>query len=450
MFIALKKAFCDANQRADRAVIQITKFSFTCSSTSLTNRVNLSYRQLHAYAMRHYLQMSRKLKEKELLTRLMINTDETMLRDFADLTDRLDFEFLEIIALKQCSKSTIARARFERSKSLLVTNDADEIKKRRCELSRVENYVENDEFLFVNHLHNEKKKQSEKITFFFVRKFVYFAFFERSILLTLNSISRVSNRTDENMNRSQDVHISQKRRKQEQQRQKLKRQKQQRQKQERLKLKRLKLKRLKLKRQKQEQKRQKLKRQEQEQKRLKQKQKQKRQKQKILKRVEQERQEQERQEQERLNKKRLKRERLREKQKMIEQERLKKERLKKEEQERKEKEKRERQKQEKRERQKQEKRKRQKQEERERLEYQSLENQQRLQNQQRLEQKELLEKEELDQEKMNQQTEQDVNRGETSANLPSTKKARKSETQLEKRSDNTKIRINFKFREEDF
>ncbi len=180
------------------------------------------------------------------------------------------------------------------------------------------------------------------------------------------------------------------------------------------------------------------------------KQKQKRQKQKILKRLKQERQEQERQEQESLNKKRLKRERLREKQKLIEQKRLKKERLKKEEQERKKKEKRERQKQEKWERQKQEKRERQKQEKRERLEYQSLENQQRLQNQQRLEQEELLKKEELDQEKTNQQTEQDVNRDETSANLFSTKKARKSETQLEKRSDNTKIRINFKFREEDF
>jgi len=544
VFIALEKTFCDANQRADRAVIQVTEFSFTCSSASLTDQVDLSYRQLHAYAMRHYLQMSRELKEKELLARLMINTDETMLRDFADLADRLGFEFLEIIALKQCSKSTVARARSERSKSLLVTNGVDEIKKRRCELSRVENYVENDEFLFVNHLHNEKEKQSEEITSFFVRKFVYFAFFERSILLILNSIPRVSDRTDENMNRSQDTHISQKRRKQEQQRQKLKRQEQQRQKQERLKrqklkrqkqeqkrqnlkrqkqeqqrqklkrlkLKRLKLKRLKLKRQKQEQKRQKLKRQEQEQKRLKQKQ--KRQKQKILKRLEQERQEQERQEQERSDKKRLERERLREKQKMIEQERLKKERLKKEERERQEQEERERQKQEKRERQKQEQRERQKQEKRkrqeqkerkrqkqeerkrqkqeerkrqkqeereiqkqekrerqkqeererqkqeererqkqerrERLEYQSLENQQRLQNQQRLEQEELLEKEELDQEEMNQQTEQDVNRGETSANLPSTKKARKPETQLEKRSDNTKIRINFKFREEDF
>jgi len=50
---------------------------------------------------------------------------------------------------------------------------------------------------------------------------------------------------------------------------------------------------------------------------------------------------------------------------------------------------------------------------------------------------------------MNQQTEQDVNQDETSANLFLMKKARKSVTQLEKRSDNTKICINFKFREED-
>ncbi len=42
------------------------------------------------------------------------------------------------------------------------------------------------------------------------------------------------------------------------------------------------------------------------------------------------------------------------------------------------------------------------------------------------------------------------NQDKTSANLLLMKKARKSETQLEKRSDNTKICINFKFREEDF
>ena len=480
---ALEKAFCDANQRADRAVIQVTESSFTCSPASLADRVDLGYRQLHAYAMRHYLQMPREPKGKELLARLMVNTDETVLRDFADLADRLGFESPEITALKQCPKSTVARARSERSKPLLVTDGAGEIKKRRCGLPRVEDYVEDGEFLFVNHLHNEEEEQGEGITSFFVRKSVYFAFFGRSIPLTLDSIPRVSDRTDEDMNRSQDTHIPQERREQEQQRQELERQEQQRQEQERLErleqeqqrlelerlelerlelerqelerqeqeqerqdlerqeqeqqrqdlerlelerleLERLELERLELERQEQEQERQELERQEQEQERLEQEQEQERQKQEILKRLEQERQEQERQEQERSDKERLERERLREKQKMIEQERLKKERLKKEERER------------------------QEQEGRERLEYQSLEDQQRLQDQQRLEQEELLEEEELDQEEMNQQTEQDVNRGETSANLPSTKKARKPETQLEKRSDNTKIRINFKFREE--
>ena len=577
---ALEKAFCDANQRADRAVIQVTESSFTSSPASLADRVDLGYRQLHAYAMRHYLQMPREPKGKELLARLMVNTDETVLRDFADLADRLGFGSPEITALKQCPKSTVARARSERSKPLLVTDGAGEIKKRRCGLPRVENYVENGEFLFVNHLHNEEEEQGEGITSFFVRKSVYFAFFGRSLPLTLDSIPRVSDRTDEDMNRSQGAHIPQERREQEQQRQKLERQKQEQQRQEqerqeqeqqRLELKRLKQERLEqerlkqdqerqeLKRQEQEQQRQKLERQKQEQQRLKlerqeqerqrqelerqeqeqqtmklerqeqerqeqerqeqeqqrlelerleqeqqrlelerleqeqqrlelerleqeqerqkqeqqrleverlelerleQEQEQERQKQEILKRLEQERQEQERQEQERqeqerqeqesLDKERLERERLREKQKLIEQERLKKERLKKEEQERKEKEERERQEQEERERQEQEERERQKQEGRERLEYQSLEDQQRLQDQQRLEQEELLEEEELDQEETNQQTEQDVNRGETPANLPSTKKARKPETQLEKRSDNTKIRINFKFREEGF
>jgi len=578
---ALEKAFCDANQRADRAVIQVTESSFTSSPASLADRVDLGYRQLHAYAMRHYLQMPREPKGKELLARLMVNTDETVLRDFADLADRLGFGSPEITALKQCPKSTVARARSERSKPLLVTDGAGEIKKRRCGLPRVEDYVEDGEFLFVNHLHNEEEEQGEGITSFFVRKSVYFAFFGRSLPLTLDSIPRVSDRTDEDMNRSQDAHIPQERREQEQQRQELERQEQERleqerleqeqerqkqeqqrlelerqelerqeQEQQRLELERLEQERLEQERLEQEQQRQELERQEQEQQRqeqerqeqeqqrlelerqeqeqqrlklerleqerlkqeqerqkqeqqrlelerlelerlelerlelerLEQEQEQERQKQEILKRLEQERQEQERQEQESLDKERLERERLREKQKLIEQERLKKERLKKEEQERKEKEERERQEQEERERQEQEERGRQEQEERgrqeqeererqeqegrerqeqeewerqeqegrERLEYQSLEDQQRLQDQQRLEQEELLEEEELDQEETNQQTEQDVNRGETPANLPSTKKARKPETQLEKRSDNTKIRINFKFREEGF
>ncbi len=81
-----------------------------------------------------------------------------ILRNFINLTDWLNFKFLKIITLKQCLKSMIARVWFERLKSLLIMNDVNEIKKQRCKLSHVENYVKNDEFLFVNHLHNKKKK----------------------------------------------------------------------------------------------------------------------------------------------------------------------------------------------------------------------------------------------------------------------------------------------------
>ncbi len=189
-------------------------------------------------------------------------------------------------------------------------------------------------------------------------------------------------------------------------------------------------------------------RQEQEERERQKQEKRERQKQEQRERQEQEeRKRQEQEERKRQEQEERKRQKQEERKRQKQEER---ERQKQEERERQKQEERERQEQEERERQKQEERERQKQERRERLEYQSLEDQQRLQDQQRLEQEELLEEEELDQEKMNQQTEQDVNRGETSANLPSTKKARKPETQLEKRSDNTKIRINFKFREEDF
>ena len=50
------------------------------------------------------------------------------------------------------------RAKLKRLKSLLITNNVNEIKKRKYKLSRVKKYVKNDEFLFVHHLHNKEKK----------------------------------------------------------------------------------------------------------------------------------------------------------------------------------------------------------------------------------------------------------------------------------------------------
>ena len=174
---ALFKAFSDTNQRPDRAVIQVTESSFMSSPASSADRADLGVRQLYAYAMRHYLQMPRDLKGKELLARHTTNADRTVLREFADLADRLGFESPEIIALKEHPPARNARDPSESSKPLLVTDGGGVKKKRRCGLPSVEEYVEDRESLFINHLHDVDEEQGEGITSFFVRKSIYSTFF---------------------------------------------------------------------------------------------------------------------------------------------------------------------------------------------------------------------------------------------------------------------------------
>ena len=157
----------------------------------------MSVRQLYAYVMRHYLQMLRNLKEKELLARHIINVNRIMLREFVNLIERLSFESLKIIALKKHSHAKNARNLLENFKSLLVTNDVKIKKKRRCELSNVKKYLKDSESLFINHLYDVDKKQGESITFFFVRKFIYFAFFKKLLFLLLKKLHSKNNVIEE-------------------------------------------------------------------------------------------------------------------------------------------------------------------------------------------------------------------------------------------------------------
>lgn len=63
-------------------------------------------------------------------------------------------------------------------------------KKRKCELLNVKKYLKNNKFFFINHLHNVNKKQDKNITFFFVRKFIYFAFFKKRLHSRNNTIEK--------------------------------------------------------------------------------------------------------------------------------------------------------------------------------------------------------------------------------------------------------------------
>ena len=185
---ALFKAFSDTNQRPDRAIIQVTESSFSSSPASSADRADLGVRQLYAYAMRHYLQMPRDLKGKELLARHTTNVDRTVLHEFADLAERLGFESAEITALKENPQMRDARNSSETSKPLLITDGAGVKKQRRCGLPSVEEYTKDSESLFINHLHNVDEEQGEGLTSFFVRKSIYLAFFGKPSSLSLEEM----------------------------------------------------------------------------------------------------------------------------------------------------------------------------------------------------------------------------------------------------------------------
>ena len=185
---ALFKAFSDTNQRPDRAIIQVTESSFSSSPASSADRADLGVRQLYAYAMRHYLQMPRDLKGKELLARHTTNVDQTVLHEFADLAERLGFESAEITALKENPQMRDARNSSETSKPLLITDGAGVKKQRRCGLPSVEEYTKDSESLFINHLYNVDEEQGEGLTSFFVRKSIYLVFFGKPSSLSLEEM----------------------------------------------------------------------------------------------------------------------------------------------------------------------------------------------------------------------------------------------------------------------
>jgi len=177
---ALQRAFSGATQRADQAIVQVAESSFASRPAGSADRVDLSCRQLYAYAMRHYLDMPKESNGNDLLARLTIKADKTVLRGFADLADRLGFESPKITALKRYPRSTAAIISPSQSNPLLITDGPGELRKRRCGLPRKENYENDSRFLFLDNLHDDKKEQADGITSFFIRKSVYLQFHGRA------------------------------------------------------------------------------------------------------------------------------------------------------------------------------------------------------------------------------------------------------------------------------
>ena len=175
---AMKQTYSGVNQVMNSALMQETEFTFFSVPAGLTDRKDLGYRQLRAFAMRYYREIPKKPSGKSLLAKSRAMVDTTKLHEMADLADQLGFESSEIAALKQYLKSEESVMVTQNDRPLLITDGSGEARQERCEMPHIQSYEENRKYLFISHLHDDKDEQAEGITFFFQLRSVYLKFLE--------------------------------------------------------------------------------------------------------------------------------------------------------------------------------------------------------------------------------------------------------------------------------
>ena len=95
----------------------------------------------------------------------------------AELARRLGFEPSEINALREHSGSVDFTATTGSHRPSLVTDGPGEAQRYRYGIPRIENYEENEAYLFIRHLHDNRHEQGEGITSFFRLRSTYLKFF---------------------------------------------------------------------------------------------------------------------------------------------------------------------------------------------------------------------------------------------------------------------------------
>lgn len=84
----------NAMSKVDEATVKVLELKALRASTVdaealIQIKLWCKYRQLYAYAMRHFLDMPKEPCKKDLLAKRMISAEKTVLRKFADLANRL-------------------------------------------------------------------------------------------------------------------------------------------------------------------------------------------------------------------------------------------------------------------------------------------------------------------------------------------------------------------------
>ena len=178
--MAIQKIFSPA--RIDyQSTVQGFNISVIPTTTFLADQFTFGYRSLIAFAMRNYRRIPKKPSGKDLLAKPTLEANVNVLGEFAKLASRLGFASTEIVALQQSSVlSEVAIATvLEHPRPLLVTEGSGIPITQRSGMPLNRAYDYDGQFFTLCHLHNDIEEVGEGITSFYVRKYIYQAFFGR-------------------------------------------------------------------------------------------------------------------------------------------------------------------------------------------------------------------------------------------------------------------------------
>lgn len=148
----------------------------------------LEIRQLYIFAMRNYCKILQKLRKNNFLANSILLIDKFKLRDLTDFVYKLDFQFIQIIALRNRFKIAFITVEEVNRQLQLVTDNSDKLRKYRYKIFCTQHYKQNCCLYFIFYLHEAKNKQSNNIINFFRIKSVYLKFFDTLSLQIYQSL----------------------------------------------------------------------------------------------------------------------------------------------------------------------------------------------------------------------------------------------------------------------
>jgi hypothetical protein len=158
----------------------VDESNFAVTSGDSNDQIELGYRQIMAFAMRHLLEIPRRASDDYATVRPRLKASKALLYQFARLAFRLGFESPEIHALLIDEDDSEAPATSTSNGPLMVTSGSGVKLRRRCGLPLLDTFRNDCEFLFLHHLHDVQTDRGEGITSYFVLKATYFAFLGQS------------------------------------------------------------------------------------------------------------------------------------------------------------------------------------------------------------------------------------------------------------------------------